>query len=380
LDWGPTRDSTRWNTEPGDEEELHERIRTLEPDHCRRLHGRPRHAEGGRCRRARTSTPSSGRRSLPNADLITHDSPSSVDFAGSSAAGNEPAYYAFDSSFLYFRYRLSGNPAKQNGFDQFSWTALMQVPAGDRFKFQYQLSLNGNMDTIEIWKNESRDGQGHRLLPLFNDDSETKLYSTPFNAGGMTLARSLSDATATTFSIRVSVSQLIAAGDLEPRGSGAVVLLPSDVDERQQLQQVAPELPVPALHDPHISKSVAPTVAPTNTVTPVTYTLNVHNAMGLAVGMTVSDVAFPAYLSNVAVGVSERRPGATYMLTSTNPLSSRSRPSPPTRRDRDHHRRRDARLRQSGLHEHRDRRRRERDGAHRDRAPRRPERERHRAL
>ena len=28
----------------------------------------------------------------PNADLIKHDSPGSVDFAGSSTAGNEPAY------------------------------------------------------------------------------------------------------------------------------------------------------------------------------------------------------------------------------------------------------------------------------------------------
>src|SRR5258706_10948505 len=78
----------------------------------------------------------------PNADLITHDSPSSADFAGNSAAGSEPAYYGFDSTFLYFRYRMAGNPANSGGFDQYSWTALMQVPSGDRFKYQYQLSLN----------------------------------------------------------------------------------------------------------------------------------------------------------------------------------------------------------------------------------------------
>jgi hypothetical protein len=75
----------------------------------------------------------------PNANLISHASPASVDFAGSNAPGDEPAYYAFDSSFLYFRYRRDGNPANGGGFEQFSWTALKQVPTGDPFKIQYQL-------------------------------------------------------------------------------------------------------------------------------------------------------------------------------------------------------------------------------------------------
>ena len=60
-------------------------------------------------------------------------------------------------------------------FDQFVWTALMQVPSGDRFQYQYQLSLNGKSDTIEIWQNT--DGLGHRLPPHFQDDSEVQLYS-----------------------------------------------------------------------------------------------------------------------------------------------------------------------------------------------------------
>ena len=108
----------------------------------------------------------------PNADLITHDSPASADFTGSATAGNEPAYYAFDSSYLYFRYRMSGNPADVKGFDQYSWTALMQVPSGNRFQYQYQLSLNGKTDTIEIWQNT--DASDISFDPIFHDDSEVK--------------------------------------------------------------------------------------------------------------------------------------------------------------------------------------------------------------
>src|SRR5262249_24061311 len=114
----------------------------------------------------------------PNADLIKHDSPSNADFTGSSAPGNEPAYYAFDANFLYFRYRLTGDPSGSHGFAQISWTALMQVPGGDRFKYQYQLSLNGDTDTIEIWKNDPATAQDIAFTPLFHDDAEFKLYST----------------------------------------------------------------------------------------------------------------------------------------------------------------------------------------------------------
>src|SRR5262245_35412440 len=129
----------------------------------------------------------------PNADLITHDSPATADFAGSNQPGDEPAYYAYDSSFLYFRFRMDGNPGSGGGFAQNNWTALMQVPGGDRFKYQYQLSLNGKDDTIEIWKNDPNTAQVIDFTPLFHDDSETKMFSTAFNAGGMILARSLSD-------------------------------------------------------------------------------------------------------------------------------------------------------------------------------------------
>src|SRR5206468_10270497 len=61
-----------------------------------------------------------------------------------------PAYLAHDDGFLYLRYRMDADPST---FVQYSWTALMQVPSGDPFQYQYQLSLNGKTNTIEIWKN-----------------------------------------------------------------------------------------------------------------------------------------------------------------------------------------------------------------------------------
>ena len=80
-----------------------------------------------------------------NQDLISHTSPAAVDFAGDATF--PPAFIAHDDSFLYFRYRMDADPST---FVQYSWTALMQVPSGDPFQYQYQLSLNGKTNTIEI--------------------------------------------------------------------------------------------------------------------------------------------------------------------------------------------------------------------------------------
>src|SRR5262245_41106724 len=68
-------------------------------------------------------------------DLITPDSPRSASFAGDHV--NLPAYYAYDTDYLYFRYRMDETPASGSGFAQYAWTALMQVPSGNRFQYQY---------------------------------------------------------------------------------------------------------------------------------------------------------------------------------------------------------------------------------------------------
>src|SRR5690348_15591369 len=51
------------------------------------------------------------------------------------------AYTAHDATYLYFRYRVDGNPMSSRGFLGTSdWTTLIQVPAGDPFQYQYQVS------------------------------------------------------------------------------------------------------------------------------------------------------------------------------------------------------------------------------------------------
>ena len=49
-----------------------------------------------------------------NPDLVSHTSPSAVDFAGDATF--PAAYFAHDDSYLYFRYRMDGNPAGAHGF------------------------------------------------------------------------------------------------------------------------------------------------------------------------------------------------------------------------------------------------------------------------
>src|SRR6184192_1356599 len=77
------------------------------------------------------------------------------------------AYFAHDESYLYFRYRTNGDPFGSGTFAQYAWTALMQVPSGDAFQYQYQLSLNGKSDTIEIWQNTV--AEDINFSPLFRD-------------------------------------------------------------------------------------------------------------------------------------------------------------------------------------------------------------------
>ena len=84
----------------------------------------------------------------PAADLTADTSPSAVNFVG--VATYPAAYYAHDANYLYFRYRMDGDPSGPGGFAQYTWTALMQVPSGDPLQYQYQLRLDGGNEKIEI--------------------------------------------------------------------------------------------------------------------------------------------------------------------------------------------------------------------------------------
>src|SRR5947207_12848303 len=86
-------------------------------------------------------------------DPAGDESPSAVDLGGDAA--HPAAFFAHDASYLYFRYRVNGDPAGAGGFQSYAWNALMQVPSGNPFQYQYELSLDGKSDTIQIWANTS---------------------------------------------------------------------------------------------------------------------------------------------------------------------------------------------------------------------------------
>jgi hypothetical protein len=60
---------------------------------------------------------------------VNDESPGSVDLVGD--ARHRPTYFAWDNSYLYFRFRVTANPTGTKGFDQNAWVVLIQVPSGD---------------------------------------------------------------------------------------------------------------------------------------------------------------------------------------------------------------------------------------------------------
>ena len=115
-------------------------------------------------------------------NLTVPSSPASVNLVGNSTY--PPTYYAYDAGYLYFRYRVDGNPAGGGGFDSYDWTALMQAPSGNPFQYQYQLSLDGkgSSDSLQIWANTV--ASDINFNPNFHDDSEVELFTQPYDQVG----------------------------------------------------------------------------------------------------------------------------------------------------------------------------------------------------
>jgi hypothetical protein len=113
--------------------------------------------------------------------LIKETSPSAINFVGSASHG--PAFYAWDSKYLYFRYRMDKDPYDGcGGWEDYAWTVLLSVPSGSPTKFQWQLSFNGKYKTIELWKNTTQSTIVYN--PLFTDDTETKMWSVAYTQTG----------------------------------------------------------------------------------------------------------------------------------------------------------------------------------------------------
>src|SRR5262245_11319343 len=251
-------------------------------------------------------------------NLITPDSPSSASFAGDHT--NLPAYYGYNTDYLYFRYRMDTNPSSGSGFDQYAWTALMQVPSGDPFRYQYGLSLNGKSDKIEIWRNTLASPV---KFPQFQDAPEDLLYSVPVGS----LARAVPAGTSYNggadwfVDFAFPVSTLVEQGVIASASDLAQSLFfPATQTNPNNYNKSFLNCGFQPAATLQFSKTVTPTVALPNQVTPVTYTIDVLNTGARAAnGVVVVEEAwpFPAFFQNVSVQVSTDDPNATYTTAET---------------------------------------------------------------
>ena len=255
------------------------------------------------------------------------ESPSAVDLVGD--ASHRAAYFAHDASFLYVRMRVDGDPAGSGGFASYAWNTLMQVPSGDPFQYQYELSLHGKSDAVEIWANPS--ASDIDFSPLFNDPADTKLFSTP--AGTLPLARHgvAGDGSAfggnpdyfvdMAFPVAALVDEGVigSADDLD-----GALFFPATATNANNYNKGHLSCPFSPNAMLALDKTVSPAVAPANAVTPVTYTIAARNdGPAIARGLVIEDPQLPAYLSNVTASVAADDVDVTWTVIGTNPLRVR---------------------------------------------------------
>jgi uncharacterized repeat protein (TIGR01451 family) len=262
------------------------------------------------------------------ADEPTGDeSPSAVDLVGD--ASHRAAYFAHDASYMYFRYRVDGDPAGSGGFASYAWNALMQVPSGNPFQYQYELSLDGKSDTVEVWANTS--ASNIDFSPLFNDPAESNLFST--SAGTMPLARhgvandgSAFGGNADYFvDVAFPVSALVDAGTIASAADlDTTLFFPATATNANNYNKGHLSCPFSPNAALAIDKSVTPAVVPANAVTPIAYTIAVRNdGPALARGVVIDDPMLPPYLSNKSVSVAADDASVTWTVIGTNPLEVR---------------------------------------------------------
>ena len=255
------------------------------------------------------------------------ESPSAVDLVGD--ASHRAAYFAHDASYLYFRYRVDGDPAGSGGFQSYAWNTLMQVPSGNPFQYQYELSLDGKSDTVEVWANTS--ASNIDFSPLFNDPAETNLFTTP--AATLSLARHGVANDGSTFGgntdyfvdVAFPVTALVDAGVIATAADlGTALFFPATATNANNYNKgylACPFSPNTALA---IDKSVAPAVVPANAVTPIAYTIAVRNdGPSFARGVVIEDPTLPTYLTNASASVAADDVNVSWTVVSTNPLEVR---------------------------------------------------------
>ncbi|HWP65999.1 MAG TPA: hypothetical protein VNO26_08815 [Candidatus Limnocylindria bacterium] len=262
----------------------------------------------------------------PADELVRHTTPAGVDLAGDATY---PAIYiAHDADYAYFRYRVDGDPSGPGTFAQYSWTALMQVPWGDPFRYQYQLSLNGKDETVEIWENTV--ASVIDFAPLFQDSSEVLLFSAP-SAG---LARIAPAGDGSSFGgtpdwfvdFAVPVPALVQAGAIaEAADLDRALYYPATSTNPNNYNKstlTCSFLPAASLS---LEAAVTPALVPAHVTTPLAFTLTVTNTGGRAArGLVVGGTALPAYVSGAVVTVASDDPQVTWTIVNANPLEVRT--------------------------------------------------------
>jgi uncharacterized repeat protein (TIGR01451 family) len=265
--------------------------------------------------------------------LTSPSSPAVVNIVGD--ATYPPTYYAYDAGYLYFRHRVDRDPKGGGGFASDVWTALMQIPTGNPFQYQYQLSLNGKSNTMEIWANTV--ASDVVFNPNFHDDSEVQLWTRPYDQLGgaigntSPLARSLATGDGSNFNgdadyfvdFAFPVSVLVAEGLVADWSElGDSLFFPATSTTASSYNKGFLNCPFLPQTELDITKTVAPLAVPANVTTPLTYTITVANTSAYpAKGVVIEDIALPAYMANVAADVSSDQSDATWTVESVNPLS-----------------------------------------------------------
>jgi uncharacterized repeat protein (TIGR01451 family) len=259
----------------------------------------------------------------------TNVTPADIDLIGD--ATHPAAYVAYDTNFLYFRYRVAGDPSGPGGFDQLAWNALMQAPTSklyNPFQYQYELSFLGKNDTIQIWANTSPEDV-QQAIQLFNDPAETRLFWQPYNPPNQSpLARSLKavgpDGSAfgyfLDFAFPIAILRdngvIQSANDL-----GQALFYPATAADPNNYNKAYFSCGAfEATTTLAIDTSVTPAAVPANTTTAVQYDITVKNTGTTdARGVIIKDSALPSYLANATCTVNP----PTEATCTVNPLEVR---------------------------------------------------------
>jgi len=269
---------------------------------------------------------------IAGGDPVGDESPSTADLVGD--ASHPATYYARDAKYLYFRYRLDGNPATKGGFVQNIWSALLQIPSGNPKQYQYEIAVNGKNDDVELWANTS--AVDLSFTPNFNDPAETRLFAQSVSAAnGSTvnttpLVRSIPVDDGSAFGgtpdyfldFAMPISVLVSNGVIADAGDLANSLYaPATSTTLANYNKDHLDCGFRPGGNLSVEATMTPDTAAVNVTTPVVYTFTVHNDGPVAAkGVEIDGNALPSYMTNPSVDVSSDGGAVVATVQSANPL------------------------------------------------------------